>query len=70
MTQYLEFEKPLAEIEGKAEELRALARHGEVEARREAVGADVALQNLLGHLDGGVLGRHAEAFEHIAAVLV
>ena len=25
MTQYLEFEKPLAEIEGKAEELRALA---------------------------------------------
>jgi hypothetical protein len=26
MTQYLEFEKPLAEIEGKAEELRALAR--------------------------------------------
>ena len=26
MTNYLEFEKPLAEIEGKAEELRALAR--------------------------------------------
>ena len=26
MTQYLDFEKPLAEIEGKAEELRALAR--------------------------------------------
>ncbi|WP_299048583.1 acetyl-CoA carboxylase carboxyltransferase subunit alpha [uncultured Tateyamaria sp.] len=29
MTQYLEFEKPLAEIEGKAEELRALARQSE-----------------------------------------
>ena len=25
---YLEFEKPLSEIEGKAEELRALARTG------------------------------------------
>jgi len=25
MTQYLEFEKPLAEIEGKANELRAMA---------------------------------------------
>ena len=29
MTHYLEFEKPLAEIEGKAEELRAMARHNE-----------------------------------------
>lgn len=29
MTQYLDFEKPLAEIEGKAEELRALARANE-----------------------------------------
>ena len=29
MTHYLEFEKPLAEIEGKAEELRALARQNE-----------------------------------------
>jgi acetyl-CoA carboxylase carboxyl transferase subunit alpha len=26
MTNYLDFERPLAEIEGKAEELRALAR--------------------------------------------
>ena len=26
MQNYLEFEKPLAEIEGKAEELRAMAR--------------------------------------------
>ena len=29
MTTYLDFEKPLAEIEGKAEELRALARQSE-----------------------------------------
>lgn len=29
MTNYLDFEKPLAEIEGKAEELRALARQNE-----------------------------------------
>ena len=29
MQNYLEFEKPLAEIEGKAEELRALARQNE-----------------------------------------
>jgi len=29
MTQYMDFEKPLAEIEGKAEELRAMARQDE-----------------------------------------
>ena len=29
MTHYLDFEKPLADIEGKAEELRALARDNE-----------------------------------------
>ena len=29
MTHYLDFEKPLAEIEGKAEELRAIARQSE-----------------------------------------
>ena len=29
MTNYLDFERPLAEIEGKAEELRALARANE-----------------------------------------
>ena len=29
MTHYLEFEKPLAEIEGKAEELRAMSRQNE-----------------------------------------
>ena len=31
MTQYLDFEKPLAEIEGKAEELRAIAEKSEEE---------------------------------------
>ena len=29
MAHYLDFEKPLAEIEGKAEELRAMARQNE-----------------------------------------
>lgn len=40
MTNYLDFEKPLAEIEGKAEELRALARQNEemdVEAEASAL---------------------------------
>src|SRR6056297_2529490 len=38
MTNYLDFEKPLAEIEGKAEELRALARTSEgMDVEDEAV---------------------------------
>ncbi|MFK7754074.1 MAG: acetyl-CoA carboxylase carboxyltransferase subunit alpha [Sedimentitalea sp.] len=41
MTQYLDFEKPLAEIEGKAEELRALARaNEEMDVEAEAVALD------------------------------
>ena len=42
MTTYLEFEKPLADIEGKAEELRALARKGEgaVDVGKEAAALD------------------------------
>ena len=42
MTTYLEFEKPLADIEGKAEELRALARKGEgaVDVEKEAAALD------------------------------
>ncbi len=41
MTHYLEFEKPLAEIEGKAEELRALARaNAEMDVEKEAAGLD------------------------------
>ena len=41
MTQYLDFEKPLAEIEGKAEELRAMGRAGGgVDVAEEAVALD------------------------------
>ena len=41
MTQYLEFEKPLAEIEGKAEELRAMARKNEeMDIEAEAAALD------------------------------
>ncbi|MDF1727336.1 MAG: acetyl-CoA carboxylase carboxyltransferase subunit alpha [Sulfitobacter sp.] len=41
MTQYLDFEKPLAEIEGKAEELRALARNNEeMDTTSEAAALD------------------------------
>jgi acetyl-CoA carboxylase carboxyl transferase subunit alpha len=48
MTQYLEFEKPLAEIEGKAEELRALARASEeMDVTQEAAALDVKAAALL-----------------------
>ncbi|MBU2867857.1 acetyl-CoA carboxylase carboxyltransferase subunit alpha [Pacificibacter marinus] len=41
MTHYLEFEKPLAEIEGKAEELRAMARANEdMDIEKEALALD------------------------------
>jgi acetyl-CoA carboxylase carboxyl transferase subunit alpha len=41
MTHYLEFEKPLAEIEGKAEELRAMARtNKDVDLEKEATALD------------------------------
>jgi acetyl-CoA carboxylase carboxyl transferase subunit alpha len=41
MTNYLDFEKPLAEIEGKAEELRALARrNSEMDVEQEAEALD------------------------------
>ena len=41
MTNYLEFEKPLAEIEGKAEELRAMARsNSEMDVEKEAAALD------------------------------
>jgi acetyl-CoA carboxylase carboxyl transferase subunit alpha len=55
MTQYLDFEKPLAEIEGKAEELRALARSDEkmdVTAEAKALDAKAAtmLEDLYGSL--------------------
>ena len=48
MTQYLEFEKPLAIIEGKAEELRALARMNEdMNVEDEAVALDAKAELLL-----------------------
>ena len=48
MTQYLEFEKPLAEIEGKAEELRAMAReNAEMDIEKEAAALDKKAADLL-----------------------
>ncbi len=45
---YLEFEKPLAEIEGKAEELRALARKNEeMDVEKEAAGLDRKAADML-----------------------
>ncbi len=45
---YLDFEKPLAEIEGKAEELRALARgNAEMDVEDEARALDLKAQDLL-----------------------
>lgn len=45
---YLEFEKPLAEIEGKAEELRALARKNEgMDVTKEAAALDKKAADLL-----------------------
>lgn len=51
MTHYLDFEKPLAEIEGKAEELRAMARsNADVDTEAEAAALDQKAQALLGDL--------------------
>ncbi|MEM6939138.1 MAG: acetyl-CoA carboxylase carboxyltransferase subunit alpha [Pseudomonadota bacterium] len=48
MTQYLDFEKPLAEIEGKAEELRAMARaNAEMDITDEARALDDKAAKLL-----------------------
>jgi len=48
MTNYLEFEKPLAEIEGKAEELRAMARaNREMDVEKEAAALDRKAETLL-----------------------
>ncbi len=45
---YLEFEKPLAEIEGKAEELRALARaNNEMDVEKEAAALDRKASTML-----------------------
>ncbi|MEZ5685524.1 MAG: acetyl-CoA carboxylase carboxyltransferase subunit alpha [Paracoccaceae bacterium] len=51
MTTYLEFEKPLAEIEGKAEELRVLARqNSEMDVEKEAAALDKKAAQLLSDL--------------------
>ena len=52
MTHYLEFEKPLAEIEGKAEELRTLARReeGAADVEDQAKALDIKAQALLDDL--------------------
>lgn len=48
---YLEFERPLSEIEGKAEELRALARNTEgMDITREAAALDKKAADLLAEL--------------------
>ena len=48
MTNYLDFERPLAEIEGKAEELRAMARHNsEMDVEEEAKALDKKAAELL-----------------------
>ena len=48
MTQYMDFEKPLSEIEGKAEELRALARaNDEMDVTQEAATLDIKARAML-----------------------
>ncbi|NNL18578.1 MAG: acetyl-CoA carboxylase carboxyl transferase subunit alpha, partial [Boseongicola sp.] len=48
MQSYLEFEKPLAEIEGKAEEIRAMGRaNDEVDVEKEAKALDKKAEQLL-----------------------
>ena len=48
MAHYLDFEKPLAEIEGKAEELRAMARKNEdMDIEKEAENLDLKAQEIL-----------------------
>ncbi|MEM9241965.1 MAG: carboxyl transferase domain-containing protein, partial [Pseudomonadota bacterium] len=51
MTNYLDFEKPLAEIEGKAEELRAMARaNEEMDVEAEAGALDKKAAEMLTEL--------------------
>tara|TARA_R110002074_G_scaffold107000_7_gene231405 strand:- start:19001 stop:19963 length:963 start_codon:yes stop_codon:yes gene_type:complete len=68
MTQYLDFEKPLAEIEGKAEELRAMARaNPEMDTAAEAKALDAKAAIILDELYGSLtpwrkcqVARHPE----------
>lgn len=51
MQNYLDFEKPLAEIEGKAEELRAMARSNEkMDVEKEAAALDKKARDMLAAL--------------------
>ncbi|MEM7710862.1 MAG: acetyl-CoA carboxylase carboxyltransferase subunit alpha, partial [Pseudomonadota bacterium] len=55
MTQYLDFEKPLSEIEGKAEELRAMARADDkVDVEKEAAALDSKAKDMLVNLYRGL----------------
>ncbi|GIT89841.1 acetyl-coenzyme A carboxylase carboxyl transferase subunit alpha [Jannaschia pagri] len=55
MTLYLDFEKPLSEIEGKAEELRALARADDtMDIEKEAAALDAKAQDMLTQLYKGL----------------
>ncbi|MCB1343319.1 MAG: acetyl-CoA carboxylase carboxyl transferase subunit alpha, partial [Pseudooceanicola sp.] len=55
MTQYLDFEKPLAEIEGKATELRAMARNNpEMDVEKEAEALDRKAEQMLTDLYKGL----------------
>ena len=79
MTLYLDFEKPLAEIEGKAEELRAMARDNpEMDVAKEAAALDKKAGELLTSLYANLapwrkcqVARHPErphCIDYIAAV--
>ncbi len=68
MTNYLDFEKPLAEIEGRAAELRAMARaNGEMDIEDEAKALDKKAADMLKNLYGDLtpwrkcqIARHAD----------
>ena len=68
MTNYLDFEKPLAEIEGKAAELRAMARQNEeMDVEAEAAALDTKAADMLEQLYSGLtpwrkcqVARHAD----------
>ena len=68
MTQYLDFEKPLSEIEGKAEELRAMGRaDAKVDVEKEASQLDAKARDMLANLYKGLtpwqkaqVARHAD----------
>ena len=79
MQKYLDFEKGLAEIEGKAEELRALARgNSEMDVEEEAAALDAKAEKLLGELYGDLtpwrkcqIARHEDrphALDYIEAL--